>query len=116
MKRTPLKSYTLLRRYTPLKAKKGLNRMSNRAKVELEVWLRIKRERMQKLLDKFGYVPCELCMKRVGNIYSERERAEAHHNNHNRRQNEAWNCRILHAYCNRIVVEDNNIKDVPSLL
>lgn len=108
-----------LKRKTPLRAKKGLNKMSDKAKAELRVWLKIKAERIRKLLDKFGYIPCEYChsIKKTDSIVTQSEIlcAEAHHNNGNRRDNTERNCRIVHRLCNQLI-EDENIKDVPSLL
>ncbi len=114
MKRSPLKRYTHLRQYTPLRAKKGLNGMSDRAKEELKVWSKVVSERKDKLLEKFGYIPCEYCHQWI-NSNSELYKAEGHHNNHNRRDNTFENCRILHRVCNQLI-EDKNVKDVPSLL
>lgn len=112
MKRTipqlPLKSKT------PLGAKKGLNKMSDRSKEELKIWLGVKAERIQKLHDKFGYVPCEHCKERIIDN-NELYQADAHHNNHNRRDNSFENCRILKRVCHTLI-EDKNIKDVLSLL
>ena len=103
-----------LRRKTPLKSRKGLSRMSERAKREQKVWLDIKVKRMIALHEKFGFIPCEYCKKAVDG-YSQLYTPEAHHNDGDRRNNTAKNCRILHRYCNQIV-EDRNVKDVPSLL
>ena len=114
MKRTPLKRYTPLKRKTPLRAKKGLTRMSDKAKSELSLWMDIKRERIQKLQDKYGYVPCEKCLQHII-AGSELYCAEAHHNNHDRRDNSPQNCRILHRVCNQLV-EVENIRDIASLL
>jgi len=86
----------------------------------------------EKLRDKFGYVPCELC---VDYFVTERRvpwldenssllviieghewfHAEGHHNNHDRRDSSPANCRILHGICNQ-QLEDHNIKDIKSLL
>ncbi len=99
-----------LKQHTPLRAKKGINKMSDKAKDELKIWLKVMAERIRQLQEKFGYLPCENCKKTIGGM------PEAHHNNHNRRDCSFSNCRITDAYCNRIVIEDNNIKDVPSLL
>jgi hypothetical protein len=112
MKRTPLHRYTPLKTHTPLKAYKGLNRMSDKTKQELKVWRIVKNERIQKLIDKFGYLPCEYCLKVINNV----SETDAHHNSHDRRKNVFSECRITHSYCNRILIEDNNVKDVPSLL
>ncbi len=97
-----------------LRRKKGLNRMSDKAKAELKAWLEIKEARINALRDAFRYVPCEYCHQPI-NYNSELFYPEAHHNNGNRRDNSASNCRVLHRYCNQ-VIEDKNIKDVPSLL
>ncbi len=103
-----------LRQKTPLRAKRGLNKMSDKAKRELEVWLKVKAERIQKLYDKFGYVPCEYCKKRIIDG-SELYGAEAHHNNKNRRDNTLLNCRVCHSVCHAYI-HDHNIKDVKSSL
>jgi len=103
-----------LKRKTPLRAKKGLNRMSDKAKEELKIWLQIVFERKDKLMEKFGYIPCEYCHQTIQSGH-DLFRAEGHHNNHNRRDNTFGNCRILHRVCNQLI-EDKNIRDVPSLL
>ena len=105
---------TALKRRTPLRAKVGLNRMSRKASTELGVWLKVKRSRMESLHDKFGYIPCEYCLKSIS-YSTELFYPEGHHNDHNRRNNSPSNCRILHRVCNQ-AIEDKNIKDVPSLL
>jgi len=115
MKRTPLKRYTPLKRTIPLKRNKPLNKMSNRAKQELKIWMGIKKERINQLIDKFGFVPCEHCMQPTTYNGSELNYPEAHHNDHNRRNNTFENCRILHRVCNQ-QIEIEHVKDVPSLL
>jgi len=110
----PLRRKTRLKSFTPLKSRKGLNKMSQRTKDELIIWRNVKLERMQKLIDKFGFIPCEYCGKPIVSN-SEIFCAEGHHNNHNRRDNTFENCRILHRLCNQLI-EDKNIKDVKSLL
>ena len=89
--------------------------MSENAKKEMKIWLAIKAQRIVLLRDKYGFVPCEYCHTPIINLGGLMS-AEAHHNNHRRRQNTLENCRITHAYCNRILIEDNNVRDVPSLL
>ncbi len=88
--------------------------MSDKAKQEQMVWLKVKTERMQKLREKFGFIPCEYC---YGSIVegSDLWCAEGHHNNHDRRDNVFRNARILHRSCNQLI-EDKNVRDVPSLL
>lgn len=103
-----------LKQHTPLRAKKGINKMSDKAKEELKIWLKVKAERIRQLQEKFGYIPCEFCHQRIDSN-SELYKAEGHHNNFNRRENTLGNCRVLHRVCNQLV-SDNNIKDVPSLL
>ncbi len=104
-----------LKRKTPLRAKKGLNRMSNKAKEELKIWLRIVSERKDRLFEKFGFIPCERCLGSI-QPYSELYKAEGHHLDRNRRNNsDITNCRIVHASWH-IFVHDNNIKNIPSLL
>jgi hypothetical protein len=104
-----------LQRKTLLKRTKGLNKQSKNAKREMAIWLKTKYDRMARLLNKFGYIPCEYC-KKPTNPYSELDTPEAHHNDQNRRNNSADNCRILGRYCNNLI-EDKNIKElVPSLL
>ncbi len=103
-----------LKRKTPLKSHKQLNKMSNKAKEELKIWRGIKHQRMEALQLKFGYVPCEHCKQPTDN-FSPFNYPEGHHNNYNRRDNTLANCRILHRTCNQLV-SDRNIKDVPSLL
>lgn len=88
--------------------------MSERTKKELVIWRKVKRERIQLLIDKFGYIPCEFC-KRPISSGSEIYCLEGHHNNHNRRQNVLENCRITHRICNQ-EIERLHVKDVPSLL
>lgn len=89
--------------------------MSDNAKEELKVWREVKHQRIQALQLKFGYIPCEYCTEPIDN-FSSFNYPEAHHNNHNRRDCSFENCRIVHAYCNRILIEDNNVRDVSSLL
>ncbi len=103
-----------LKRKTQLKAKKGLNRMSDKTKAELKAWLKIKEARMNKLRDAFRYIPCEYCHQPI-NSNSELFCAEGHHNDKDRRNNTFENCRILHRYCNQLI-EDKNIKYIPSML
>lgn len=103
-----------LKRYTPLRAKKQLSSMSKKTKKELATWALVKTERIQKLREKYGYTPCEYCLKPIQSG-SDLFCAEGHHNNHDRRQNEFENCRILHRVCNQRI-EDLNVRDVPSLL
>lgn len=103
-----------LKRKTPLKAKKGLNRMSDSAKEELKIWRKVTSERKSKLQEKFDFIPCEYCQQAIENG-SELWRAEGHHNSKNRRDNSAENCRVLHRYCNQYI-EDTNTRDIPSLL
>ena len=114
MKRTALKQKTPLLRKTPLRAKAGLKQMSVKTKAELEVWQQVKIIRMIALQRQYDYIPCEYCFKSVvkGHPFFY---PEGHHNNHNRRINTLENCRILHRVCNQWL-EDNNIRDVPSLL
>jgi hypothetical protein len=100
-----------LRRKTGLKSKKGINNLSDRAKKEMVIWRKLKLERAELMRAKFDCVICEYCKRMI--IYL--ELTEGHHNNHNRRQNEPWNLRLVHSWCN-IAIEDNNVKDVPSLL
>lgn len=108
-------SHTPLRRNTPLKRTKGLNKQSKRAKVEMKTWIQIKKERMANLNEKFGYVPCEYCKIATDPTYP-MYIPEAHHNDQNRRNCVPENARILHKYCNQLI-EDKNIKGlVPSLL
>ncbi len=103
-----------LKRKTPLMANKGLNRMSDKAKEELAIWIRVKTKRMLKLQEKFGFVPCEYCHSAIEpNSYS--YYAEGHHLDRNRRHNCLTNCRLLHAICHTFI-HDHNIKDIPSLL
>lgn len=103
-----------LKSKTQLKAKKGLNRMSDKTKEELKIWRDIKHQRMQALELKFGYMPCEYCNQPTDN-FSPFNYPEGHHNNHDRRDNRFENCRVVHRVCNSLI-EDRNVKDVPSLL
>ncbi len=91
-----------------------IRKQSSKARAELQVWLKVKRQRMAQLGEKFGYVLCEYCAKPI-NSNSELYSAEGHHNDHNRRNNTFENCRILHRVCNQRI-EDLNVKDVPDLL
>lgn len=101
-----------LKRGTPIKRTKGLSKMSQRAKEELVIWRKVKTARIEKLREKFGYLICEYCLKP---IRADSE-AQGHHNNHRRRDCSESNCRVTHGYCNTVLIEDNNVKDVPSLL
>lgn len=102
MKRTSLK------RHTKLKASKGLRLMSDKAKAELKVWGKVVKERKQKLLDKYGFIPCEYCHKYCSN-------GVGHHLDRNRRNNILINCLVVHVTCHT-EIHDNNVKDVPSML
>ena len=103
-----------LKRKTPLRAKKGLNKMSENAKKEMKIWLAIKAQRMAQLREEFGYVPCEKCLRKT-DTGSDLRYPEAHHNDGNRRHNFPENCRIVCRLDNQRI-KDKNIKDVPSLL
>jgi hypothetical protein len=98
----------------PLKRSKGLNKMSARAIEEAKLWKQAKLERIAKLRQKFGYVPCEVCGELI-NDNSELLQADGHHNNGNRRENTMGNCRIVHRICHSLIT-DKNVKDVRSLL
>ncbi len=95
------------------KKRKPLKMMSKKAKMELKIWTAVKKERVKLLEAKFYYVPCELCGKPIS--WEGQKTLEGHHSDHDRRNNELDNCRILHRVCNQRI-EDENIKDVPSLL
>ena len=86
--------------------------MSDRSKKELKSWMQAKAQRIEKLIEKFEYLPCEFCLYPIYDV----KNADAHHNNHDRRNCSFANMRICHPYCNRISIEDNNVRDVPSLL
>lgn len=106
-----------MKRTTPqlsLRRTKKLKQISTKSKVALRKWLTIKALRIIALQDKYGYVPCEYCHVPIftGN---ELLTPEGHHNDGNRRHNYPDNCRILHRMCNQLM-EDNNIKNVESLL
>jgi hypothetical protein len=110
-----LEQRTPLKRRVTLRAKKPINKMSDKAKIELRIWMAIKKERIRLLLEKYGYVPCEYCKLKTS-ADSEITLPEAHHNDQNRRNNTPENCRILHRHCNQLI-EDKGIKSlVPSLL
>ncbi len=116
-RRTPLRAKTPLKSYVGLKSRNPMKRMSVKAQCELEVWMKVKRERIEKLIAKFDFVPCEYCHKAIAaNVEDGMMYSDAHHNNHDRRDNSLGNQRICHPYCNRIAIEDNYVKDVPSLL
>ena len=85
--------------------------MSDKAKLEYQVWIAVKRERAALLNEKFGYIPCEFCKIAVNHGAI----PDGHHNDHNRRHNILSNCRLLHRTCHTHI-HDQNIKDVPSLL
>jgi hypothetical protein len=112
MKRTPLLRKTPLKSRTPLKSYKPLNKVSKKQAKENALWAKIKRERIKLLLNKYGILYCENCLR----VLSASNMIEGHHNNHNRRDNSLLNCRIVCHECNYYTIEDNNIKDVPSLL
>jgi len=91
----------------------ALAQQSKRAKKEAIIWSRVKKERMERLREKFGYVLCEYCFGKVGVGMLA---PEGHHNDKNRRNNsDPRNCRILHRYCNQRI-EDINVRGIPSLL
>ncbi len=96
---------------TALLKRTPLNKVSKKQAKENALWSKIKSERKDKLIAKFGYLLCELCRQWISS-----SEAEGHHNDHNRRNNTLDNCRILCHNCNCYVIEDNNIKDVPNLL
>lgn len=98
-----------LKRGTPIKRTKGLSKMSQRAKAELVIWRKVKTEREALIREKLGWLPCEWCGFAIQGEY------DGHHNDHNRRNNVVGNARLLHRSCHTFV-EDNNVKDVPSLL
>lgn len=92
----------------------ALRPISKKARINIDIWREVKDARKLALDAKFGYIPCELC----GGPTSENNELyypEGHHNDHNRNHNYPSNCRILHRVCNQRI-EDENIKDVPSLL
>lgn len=99
---------------TPLTRKTPLKPVSDRAKKEAVEWANTKIKRMFMLKDKYGFVPCEHCCRKT-NSYSLFDFPDAHHNNHNRRDNTLENCRIVRRICHQYIT-DNNVKDVPSLL
>ena len=110
--RSPLRAKTPLRRMTPLKGMRrtALAQQSKRAKQEAAIWKATKQKREGLLRDKYGYLPCEWCKQAITGGY------HGHHNNHNRRDNDrVANCRLLHFSCH-MIVEDKNVRDVPSLL
>lgn len=88
--------------------------MSEKAKSELAVLREVKKQRMKLLNLRYGYIPCEYCLKPI-NPNSLYHHAEAHHNNHDRRDNRLENIRITGRMCNQ-KIEDLNVKNVPSML
>ncbi len=56
MKRIPLKSKTPLRSFTPLKAKKGLNKISDKQRIKQTTWKQIG----DKVAEKLDYI-CQWC-------------------------------------------------------
>jgi hypothetical protein len=116
MKRTPLKSYKSLRR-TPLKSsgkpmkQSPLKICSDKQAILNKLWAKIKKQRIELLIEKYGYLPDEYTGEDITNAYI----IDGHHNNHNRKDNFLWNCRILKRL-SHITVTDNNVKDVKDWL
>ncbi len=88
-----------------------LKAISKKQAEENKIWAKVKKERINRIIDKIGFLVCEYCHKPL-----DPKVAEGHHNDHNRRNNTFQNQRILCHVCNCYTVEDNNIKDVPSIL
>ena len=117
MKKSPIKRFTPLKAKTPLKRtgylkrKTPLKPISDKAKLEYQVWIGVKRERVKLLIDKFGFLICEFCKKPItyGQVY------DGHHFNRNRRDNTLENQRIVHRIPCHGTITDNNIS-VESLL
>jgi hypothetical protein len=109
--KTPLKSHKLLKPNVYKLAKTPIKKVSKKQAKENTIWRKVKQERIKLIIDKYGYLMCELCKKAL-----DMSGAEGHHNNHNRRENSPSNIRILCHVCNCYTVEDNNIKDVLSIL
>ncbi len=109
LRRTPLKAKTPLRRVAFLtKSKVPLRKVSKKQAKENALWSKIKKERIEALVAKFGYPKCEWCKQGIILAHP-----DGHHNKG--RVNTFENCRILHRHCHTYVT-DNNIKDVPNLL
>lgn len=105
MKRTPLK------RIIPLLPGKAVLRVSLKAIKEGEIWRKVKEARIDKLKERYDYLPCEWCKVAISHGMT----PEGHHNDRNRRHNTLGNCRIVHSGCHRYVT-DHNVRDVPDLL
>ncbi len=124
MRKTPLKRVSFLtKKKIPLRkgykseprkisflAKAPLRKVSKKQAKENALWSKIKKERRDLLIAKFGYLPCEWCKTRIVLNHP-----DLHHNDRNRRNNTLTNARVLHRLCHTFVT-DNNIKDVPDLL
>lgn len=107
MKRTPLK----IKKLNSLK-RTPLNKVSKKQKIKNDLWVKIKQERIELLIKKYGFLICEYC----GTPIQESEIIDGHHNDRNRNNNTLQNCRIVQRFpCHRYIT-DENVKDVPDLL
>ncbi len=92
------------------KKRKPINKVSKKQAGKIRTWSGIKIDRIEMMIDQFGCVLCEYCLKSLDESI-----AEGHHNDHDRNNNTPGNCRLVHPQCNT-AIEDNNVKDVKSLL
>lgn len=92
------------------KKRKPLKFMSKKQAQKIRSWRKVVANRIERMIDEFGCVLCEYCLKQV-----DESEVQGHHNDHDRNNNTPENCRLTHEFCNT-AIEDNNVKDVPSLL
>ncbi len=86
-----------------------LRQTSKKQAKENRIWSKVKLKRMEQLMEKFDYIPCEYCKRHASGF------ADGHHNNGIRRENTFENCRIVHRLCHS-TIHDKNVMDVRSLL
>lgn len=106
-----LKSHTKLKQKTPLKAHKPLNKVSDKQELKNKEWAKIKKQRIELLIEKYGFLPDEY----TGEDISNEAIIDGHHNDRNRNHNYLSNCRILKRFTHTVVT-DENIKDVKDWL
>lgn len=112
MKRSPLKRKTPLKAYAKLKVNNPMNKVSHRQITENALWAKIKRERINKLIEKFGCIIDEWTNTPI----NEGEIIDAHHNDRNRNNNTLENARLVRRFTSHRYITDNNIRDVPDRL
>jgi hypothetical protein len=98
---TPLKSNGVKLKRSPLKYK------SDKQKLRDKEWAKVKRERIELLIAKYGYLPDEYSGEDITNEAI----IDGHHHDRNRLNNILKNCRIVKRFSHTII-HDNNIKNI----